>query len=195
MTTMLNLEKGQKIDLTKNNPGLKKIKVGLSWDVKDGTQCDADASCICLGENNKMIDENSLVYYNNSKDANHSLNKYIIHSGDNLTGEGEGDDETIIVDLAQVPENFKSLLFTVTMYAHGKKVNFGQVENLTCRLYDAENNEVISSFDLSEDFSTFTALEMVKLYKKDNEWKAEAIGEGIGKSDNGLQDVLSKYKG
>lgn len=193
VTTELNLEKGQRINLTKENPSLKKVKVGLSWDVKPGIQADADASCVFLSEADKMVEGNSIVYFGNYTENN----KYTAaakHSGDNLTGEGDGDDESIVVTLDRVPENVKSLLFSITMYAHGTKTTFGQVKNCTCRLYDADTNSVIAKFDLSEDFSTSTALEMARLYRHDGGWKAEAIGVSAGTSDNGLKDILAKYK-
>lgn len=191
--TVLNLEKGQRINLTKDNAGLKKIRVGLSWDVKPGIQADADASCICLGENDKMVEVKSLVFFGNYKETN-KYTAAIKHSGDNLTGDGDGDDETITVDLSLVPADVKSLLFSVTMYSHGSKTTFGMVKNCTCRLYNADTNEVIAKFDLSEDFSTATALEMAKLYRHESEWKAEAIGLAAGTSNNGLEDVIAKYK-
>lgn len=193
VTTTLNLEKGQRLELTKTNPTLKKLRVGLSWDVKPGFQADADASCVCLGENEKMLSHDSIVCYSTLNDRNNIYNKSIVHSGDNLTGDGDGDDETITIDLASVPSNVASLLFTISMYGHGEKTTFGRVKNCTCRLYNADTNEVICTFDLSEDFSTSTAIEMAKVYRKDNDWKVEAVGLSIGTAQNGLTEILTKY--
>ena len=137
----INLSKGQKVDLTKKNPGLKKIMVGLGWDVNafdSGADFDLDAAAFMLGANGKCPTEKEFIFYGNLKHASES----VIHMGDNLTGEGEGDDEQIMIDLSKVPVNIERIAFTVTIYdAEARRQNFGQVSNSYIRLVD-ESNEV-----------------------------------------------------
>lgn len=188
-TSSLNLVKGEKVDLTKTNPGLKEVNVGLGWDVAEGRSdtFDLDAFALLL-KGSKLFDGTSSVIYFNHKSA-HGVQSM----GDNLTGAGDGDDETIKIHLSQVPADVDSILIAVNIYqAKEKKQNFGMVNNAFIRAYDAENptNEILK-FDLSEDSSSFTGFVMGKLYRKDGEWKFQAIGEG----HNGtIDEIAAPYR-
>ena len=174
----INLSKGQKVDLTKGNPGLKKIMVGLGWDVNafdSGADFDLDAAAFMLGENGKCPTEKEFVFYGNLTHPSES----VVHMGDNLTGEGDGDDEQIKVNLAAVPENISKIAFTVTIYeAEQRRQNFGQVNNAFIRIYNEANGEELLRYDLGEDFSIETAAVFGELYKNNGEWKFNAIGCG-----------------
>jgi len=187
----INLSKGQKISLEKEAPGLRKVVIGLGWDVKKtdtGHDFDLDTSCLLLGENNKLISDKHMVFYNNTKSPDGAVE----HTGDNRTGVGEGDDEQIIVDLNKVSPYVNKILFVVTIYdAENRRQNFGQVSNAYVRLLNEENGQVIARYDLSEDYSTETAMLMAELYRHNNEWKMSAIGNGYA---GGLQAVLNNYQ-
>lgn len=169
----VNLEKGERVDLTKTNPGLKKVNVGLGWDVAgaNAASYDLDAFAFSL-VGGKLVDgPRSILYFGNKKCTG------MEHGGDNLTGVGDGDDETIKIDLDALPGD--ECYIGVNIYqAESKKQNFGQVKNAFGRLYDADSNQELMKYDLSEDYSKFTAIVVGKLYKKDGEWKFQAIGEG-----------------
>ena len=186
----INLEKGQKVDLTKGNPGLKSVMVGLGWDVNTfntGADFDLDASAFLLGANAKCPTEKEFVFYGNLAHASES----VIHQGDNLTGEGEGDDEQILVDLSKVPASIERIAFTVTIYdAEARKQNFGQVSNAFIRLVDNSNGTELIRYDLGEDFSIETAIVVGELYRKDGEWKFNAIGSGF---QGGLAALCGHY--
>jgi len=175
----INLRKGQKIDLTKGNPGLNKILIGLGWDVNryDGSESfDLDASAFLLGGNGKAGNENDFIFYNNPRGGNESVN----HMGDNLTGEGEGDDEQIKIDLGQVPGHIEKIAFTVTIHdAETRSQNFGQVSNAFIRIVDEASGQELIHYDLSEDFSIETAVVTGELYRHGGEWKFNAIGSGF----------------
>ena len=153
----INLTKGQKVDLTKGNPGLKKIMVGLGWDVNQfdsGADFDLDAAAFLLGENGKTPTEKEFVFYGNLEHPSGAVK----HMGDNLTGDGEGDDEQVFVDLSKIPANIQKIAFTVTIYdADVRHQNFGQVSNAFIRIVDETNNQEIIRYDLGEDFSIETA--------------------------------------
>ncbi|MDE7122718.1 MAG: TerD family protein, partial [Oscillospiraceae bacterium] len=170
----VNLAKGQKVDLTKGNPGLSRLLVGLGWDVNKYDGCadfDLDASAFLAGANGKVISDSDFVFYGNLKHASES----VIHTGDNLTGEGEGDDEVIKVDLSRVPANIEKIAFTVTIYdADVRNQNFGQVSNAYIRVLNQETNEELIHFDLGEDFSIETAVVVAELYRYNGEWKFNA---------------------
>lgn len=187
----INLQKGQNIDLTKTNPGLKKIRVGLGWDINSsstGADFDLDASVFILGEDDKLLSDKHFVFYNNLKSPNDST----VHAGDNRTGEGDGDDESIIVDLSKIEPNASKLVFIVTIHeADSRNQNFGQVNNSYVRLLNEENNEELAKYELGEDFSVEKAVDFIELYKKDGEWKLKAIGTG---SSEGLQHYVNKYQ-
>ena len=175
----VSLKKGQKVDLTKTNPGLKEILIGLGWDTNKydgGSAFDLDAAAFCLGASGKVNDDSDFVFYGNLKHASGSVE----HLGDNLTGEGEGDDEEIKIDLSKVPENIDKIDFTVTIYeADERKQNFGQVENAFIRVVNMANNEELIRYDLGEDFSIETAVVIGELYRNKGEWKFNAIGSGF----------------
>lgn len=175
----VSLSKGQKVDLTKTNPGLTKVNVGLGWDVNKydgGADFDLDASVFLLSGNGKVTNDGDFVFYNNKKHASGS----VVHQGDNRTGEGEGDDEQIFVDLSKVPANIEKIDFTVTIHeAEARKQNFGQVSNAYIRVLNADDNKELIRYDLGEDFSIETAVVVGELYRHGSEWKFNAIGSGF----------------
>ncbi len=194
LTMALQLQKveaGQRINLSKDHAGLKKVRIGLSWDVKEGVEADLDASLLVLGDNEKMLAEDSIVYYN-------KLEMYggaIKHSGDERSGAAEGDDETITVDLSKLPADVKTMLAVITIYGkQGASVTFGRVKNASVRLYNADTNQGLYEFDLSEEASRGTAVEMARIYLKDGEWRFTTLGDIVGTAANGLEDVINKYK-
>lgn len=175
----VSLQKGQKIDLTKGNPGLSKIVVGLGWDTNKydgGLDFDLDAAAFLLEGNGKVSSDGDFIFYNNLKHSSGSVE----HLGDNLTGEGEGDDEQIKVDLANVPAAIEKIDFTVTIHeAEERKQNFGQVSNAFIRIVDETNNKELIRYDLGEDFSVETAVVVGELYRNGGEWKFNAVGSGF----------------
>ena len=186
----INLKKGQKVDLTKGNPGLTKLMVGLGWDVNmfdSGAAFDLDASAFLVGMNGKCPTENEFVFYGNLCHDSGSVE----HLGDNTTGEGDGDDEQIIVDLSLVPDNIQRIAFTVTIYDHDVRgQNFGQVANSYIRIVDEAKNEELIRYDLGEDFSIETAIVVGELYKHNGAWKFNAIGSGF---QGGLAALCAHY--
>lgn len=174
----VNLSKGQKVDLTKSNPGLKNILVGLGWDTNkyDGSAAfDLDAAAFCLGANGKVNDDSDFIFYNNKIHASGAVQ----HMGDNLTGDGDGDDEQLKIDLSLVPDNISKIDFTVTINdADVRNQNFGQVSNAYIRIVDEATGSEIIRYDLSEDFSIETAIVVGELYRNGGEWKFNAIGSG-----------------
>lgn len=175
----ISLKKGQKVDLTKTNPGLSKILIGLGWDTNKydgGSAFDLDAAAFLLGEDGKVKSEADFIFYGNLKHASEAVE----HLGDNLTGEGEGDDEQIKIDLAKVPADIAKIDFTVTIYdADKRNQNFGQVSNAFIRIVDEANNTELIRYDLGEDFSIETAVVVAELYRHNGEWKFNAIGSGF----------------
>ncbi len=174
----ISLQKGQKVDLTKGNPSLKKLLIGLGWDVNKydgGSDFDLDAAAFLLGANGKVNSDDDFVFYNNLKHKSGAVE----HMGDNLTGEGEGDDEEIKVDLEKVPANVDKIDFTVTIYdAEARRQTFGQVSNAYIRVVDDTNGKEIIRYDLGEDFSVETAVVVGEIYRNKGEWKFNAIGSG-----------------
>ena len=189
----ISLQKGQRISLNKVAPSLNAAFIGLGWDVNatdTGYDFDLDASAFLLNANEKMISDEHFIFYNNltSPDAGKSVK----HMGDNLTGEGEGDDEVIIVDLRKIPADVERIVVTVTIHeADKRKQNFGQVKNAFVRLVDVETKDEILRYDLEEDFSIETALIMAEIYRKNNEWRMNAVGAGY---QGGLQALLNRYQ-
>jgi tellurium resistance protein TerD len=175
----ISLQKGQKIDLTKSNPGLKKIYVGLGWDTNKydgGKDFDLDASVFMLGENGKATSDEDFVFYNNKNHKSGSVQ----HMGDNLTGAGDGDDEQVNVNLELVPQNIVRIAFTVTINdAEARRQNFGQVSNAFIRICDEQTGNELIRYDLGEDFSIETAVVVGELYRNNSEWKFNAIGSGL----------------
>ena len=186
----INLSKGQKVDLTKKNPGLKNIMVGLGWDVNafdSGADFDLDAAAFLLGDSGRVTKSEDFVFYGNLSHPSGSVN----HMGDNLTGEGEGDDEQIKVELLKVPENVTKIAFTATIYEpEQRRQNFGQVNNAFIRIYNELTGEELLRYDLGEDFSIETAVVFGELYKNNGEWKFNAIGSGY---QGGLAALCGNY--
>lgn len=186
----VNLSKGQKVSLTKGNPGLSKIVVGLGWDTNKydgGSDFDLDAAAFLLGGNGKVNSDADFVFYGNLKHASGSVE----HMGDNLTGDGDGDDEQIKVDLSKVPSNVEKIGFTVTIYdSDVRKQNFGQVSNAYIRIFDETSNAELIRYDLGEDFSIETAVVVGELYRNNGEWKFNAIGSGF---QGGLYALCKNY--
>ena len=186
----INLSKGQKVDLTKGNPSLKSIMVGLGWDVNafdSGADFDLDASAFLLGSSGKCPTEKEFIFYGNLEHSSGSVK----HMGDNLTGEGEGDDEQVMVNLSTIPDNIEKVAFTVTIYdAERRRQNFGQVSNAYIRIVDEATNTELIRYDLGEDFSIETAVVVGELYKKDGDWKFSAIGSGF---QGGLAALCGHY--
>ena len=174
----INSQKGQKVSLTKGNPGLSKVVVGVGWDVNQfdtGGAFDLDGAAFLVTENGKVSRGEDFVFYGNLTHPSGSVQ----HMGDNLTGEGEGDDEQIKVNLSAVPANIAKIVFTVTIYdAETRRQNFGQVSNAFIRIYNEDTGEEMLRYDLGEDFSIETAAVFGELYKNGNEWKFNAIGSG-----------------
>ncbi len=172
------LTKGQKVSLTKGNPGLTNVVVGLGWDVNQfdtGGSFDLDAAAFLVTDSGKISRTEDFVFYGHLSHPSGAVQ----HMGDNLTGEGDGDDEQIKVNLAAVPENISKIAFTVTIYeAEQRRQNFGQVNNAFIRIYNEANGEELLRYDLGEDFSIETAAVFGELYKNNGEWKFNAIGCG-----------------
>lgn len=175
----ISLTKGQKIDLTKGNPGLSKVLVGLGWDVNkyDGQAAfDLDTAAFVLAPNGKVSSDSDFVFYNNLKHSSGAIQ----HMGDNRTGIGEGDDEQIRVDLSKVPSSVDKIAFTVTIHeAEERRQNFGQVSNAYIRIMDESNGKELIRYDLGEDFSVETAVIAGELYRSGSEWKFNAVGSGF----------------
>lgn len=186
----INLGKGQRINLSKEAPSLKKVGVGLGWDTNatdTGKDFDLDASAFLLGANGKIPTEKYFVFYNNLTSPDGAVK----HTGDNLTGAGDGDDETVLVELSKVDAAVQEMVFVVTIHeAEARKQNFGQVRNAFIRLYDQETNKEVAKYELDEDFSAETAIEFGRLYRKDGEWRFQAVGAGF---NSGLQGFVAKY--
>ena len=185
----ISLSKGQKVDLTKTNPGLTKVQIGLGWDVNkyDGDSAfDLDAAAFLLNSNEKVRDQGDFIFYGNLSHASGA----VVHAGDNLTGGGDGDDEQILIDLSKVPADVQKIDFTVTIYqAEERRQNFGQVSNAYIRVMDDSRKELIR-YDLGEDFSIETAVVVGELYRNGSEWKFNAIGSGF---QGGLKALCANY--
>jgi tellurium resistance protein TerD len=181
----INLEKGQRVEVQ-----LPKFVIGLGWDANaasTGQDFDLDASVFILGENKKLVSDEYFVFYNNLI----SPDKAVEHTGDNQTGAGDGDDESIRVDLSKINPAASEICIIVTIHkAKERNQNFGQVHNSFIRIYNPDNNEELLKYELEEDFSIETAVEFGRIYKRNNEWKFEAVGVG---QKGGLEDYLNKY--
>lgn len=186
----ISLQKGQKVSITKENPGLSKVVVGLGWDVNafdTGGDFDLDAAAFLLTDNGKVSRQEDFVFFGNLQHVSGSVE----HMGDNRTGAGDGDDEQIRVNLSMVPDNIKKIAFTVTIYdAEQRRQNFGQVSNAFIRIYNEQSGEEMLRYDLGEDFSIETAAVFGELYKNGNEWKFNAIGSGY---QGGLAALCANY--
>jgi tellurium resistance protein TerD len=186
----IQLSKGQRIDLTKTNPGLTKAIIGLGWDTNKysgGHDFDLDASAFLADENSKCANDHDFIFYNNLQHPSGA----VIHTGDNRTGEGDGDDEQLVVDFTKIPSHVHRIGITVTIHdAELRQQNFGQVSNAFVRLVDESNNQELLRFDLGEDFSIETAVVFCELYRHGNDWKFNAIGSGFS---GGLAALCRNY--
>lgn len=185
----ISLTKGQNVSLSKTDPSLKNVLVGLGWDARstDGQNFDLDASIFMTKENGKVPSDSYFIFYNQV----HSPCGGVEHTGDNLTGDGDGDDESIIVKLDQIQNDIKSLFIAVTIHeAEARRQNFGQVSNAFVRLVNHDTDEEIFRFDLSEDYSTETAMIFGEIYRHNGEWKFRAVGQGYS---GGLYALCQQY--
>jgi tellurium resistance protein TerD len=182
----VNLTKGGNASMG----SLQKFTVGMGWDTNEsdsGVAFDLDASAFMLQASGKVLSEGHFIYFNNLK----SPDGCVEHTGDNLTGQGDGDDESIKIDLSKLPNGCESITFVVTIHdAEARRQNFGQVRNAFVRIYDSSTNEEILKYDLGEDYSIETAVEFGSLYLKDGQWKFKAIGAGFA---GGLQKFVDKF--
>jgi len=182
----ISLSKGQKVDLTKTNPGLTKVIVGLGWDTNKydgGKDFDLDASVFLANAAGKVGSDSDFIFYNNKQNANGS----VVHTGDNRTGEGDGDDEQVNVDLAAVPADVEKIAFCITIHdAEARAQNFGQVSNAFVRIVNEATGAELIRFDLGEDFSVETAVVVGELYRHSGEWKFSAVGSGYRDGLSGL---------
>lgn len=186
----ITLSKGQKVSLTKGNPGLKNIVVGLGWDTNKyygGFDFDLDSAAFLLGENDKVNSDSDFIFYNNLKHSSGAVE----HLGDNLTGKGDGDDEQIKLDLSLVPQNVNKIAFTVTIHeAQERRQNFGQVNNSYVRVVNTDNNQELLNYELGEDFSIETAIVVCEIYRHNGEWKFNALGSGF---EGGLEALCKNF--
>ncbi|MBQ9140492.1 MAG: TerD family protein [Lachnospiraceae bacterium] len=186
----VSLQKGQKVSLTKGNPGLKNVVVGLGWDVNafdTGGNFDLDTAAFLLTDSGKVASSDDFVFFGNLR----HISGAVQHMGDNTTGAGDGDDEQIKIDLSLVPANITKIAFSVTIYeAEARRQNFGQVNNAYIRIYNEANGEELLRYDLGEDFSIETAAVFGELYKNGDEWKFNAIGSGY---QGGLAALCGNY--
>ncbi|MBF0230406.1 MAG: TerD family protein [Desulfamplus sp.] len=188
----VTLSKGGRLSLSKESPGLSKIQIGLGWDSRatDGAQYDLDASVFLLSSAGKVRSDNDFVFYNNLK----AVNGAVEHMGDNLTGDGDGDDEVVKLNLKQLETeapDVEKLAFVVTIHdAEARKQNFGQINNAFIRIVNQDDNKEIVRYDLSEDYSMETAMIFGEVYFKTGEWRFTAVGQGYA---GGLAAVCKNY--
>jgi tellurium resistance protein TerD len=185
----VSLSKGGNVSLTKEAPGLTAVTVGLGWDARTttGADFDLDASALMVGTSGKILSDQHFVFFNNLTSPDGSVE----HTGDNLTGEGEGDDEAINVNLANVPGECDRVVFTVSIYeAEPRGQSFGQVRNAFIRVVNQADRREITRYDLSEDASTETAMVFGELYRNGNEWKFRAVGQGYS---TGLRGIAQDF--
>ncbi|AKM41600.1 chemical-damaging agent resistance protein C [Burkholderia contaminans FFH2055] len=185
----LTLQKGGNLSLSKTDPSLTRILVGLGWDPRatDGAEFDLDASAFLLGANGKVRGEADFIFYNQLRSQDGSVE----HTGDNRTGAGDGDDEVIKVDLSRVPADIDKIAFTVTIHdAEARKQNFGQVSNSFIRVVNEISGAEVVRYDLAEDASTETAMIFAELYRSSGEWKFRAVGQGYA---GGLRALANGY--
>lgn len=184
----IDLSKGARVNLEKEAPGLKNIKIGLGWNpnaTDTGGDFDLDASVFMIDSSGKTPTSKYFVFYNNNTSEDGST----VHEGDNKTGEGDGDDEVVSVDLEKISDTVTEIIFVVTIHdSEERKQNFGQVPSSFIRIFDGSTE--IAKYELDEDFSTETAVEFGKLYKKDGSWRFQAVGNGY---NGGLQSFVDKY--
>lgn len=193
----ISLQKGQKVSLSKENAGLSRVVVGLGWDEAPRKRAglfapkpkpiDCDASAILL-RNGKFVDKGDLVFFGNLRHRTDT----VIHMGDNLTGAGEGDDEQIVVDLANIPQEYDKIVIVVNIYeAVNRKQHFGMIKNAFVRIVDARNNSELCKYDLSENYEGMTAMVFGEIYRHNGEWKFNAIGQAT--MDPGIGQLVNRY--
>jgi tellurium resistance protein TerD len=186
------LKKGGRVDLSKEAPTLKRVMLGLGWDANDsdtGEDFDLDVSLFMLNSKGKIPENSYFIFYNNLNSPDGSVS----HNGDNRTGEGDSDDETISIDLEKIDDSIKEIVVIVTIdNAQSRKQNFGQINNSFIRLYDVDTDKEICKYELDEDFSTETAVEFGRLYKKNGSWRFKAVGFGF---NSGLEGFVEKFVG
>lgn len=197
----VSLTKGQKVSLNKEKAGLDKIIIGLGWDAKpasekkgflssifsSGPDIDCDASAILL-KDDRVMGLQDVIYFNNLKHRSGAVE----HLGDNLTGDGDGDDEQIIIKLSSVPADYNKIIFVVNIYsAVSRKQHFGMIQNAFIRLVDSRDNTEVLRFNLTDDYSNMTAMIFGEVYRNDGEWKFNALGQGT--QDPGLQELISRF--
>jgi tellurium resistance protein TerD len=198
----ISLQKGQRISLSKEAPGLTKLICGLGWDVNqrsgggffgnfgnNNQECDLDASVICLDASNKLADNKDVVYFGNLQHPSGS----VTHQGDNRTGAGDGDDEVIIVDLSRIPSHIVKLVFVVNIYdCKARKQDFGQIQNAFVRLINGDNNRELARYELSgKEYGGMTGMVLAEVYSHNQEWKMAAIGSGV--NTDGLKGIIQSY--
>ena len=204
----VNLQKGQRIDLTKGNAGLNKILVGLGWDPvqnnannsgggffkslfsgsSSGPNIDCDASVLML-TGDKLASRSDVIYFGNLKSSNGAVS----HSGDNLTGEGDGDDEQVVVELKSIPSDYNRLVFVVNIYeAKNRQQHFGLIQNAYIRIVNAATNEELVKYSLTDNYANQTSLITGEIYRHENEWKFAALGTGTGAGS--LSEVVATYQ-
>ena len=185
----VSLSKGGNVSLSKTDPGLKQVLIGLGWEARstDGVDFDLDASAFLLTESGKVRGDNDFIFYNNLRSVDGSVE----HTGDNRTGAGEGDDEALKIDLDKVPADITKIVFTVTIHdADARKQNFGMVADAFIRIVNDDSNVEVARFDLTEDASTETAMVFGEIYRHNGEWKFNAIGQGYA---GGLYAMCQQY--
>lgn len=185
----VSLKKGGNVNLTKDSPNLNKIAVGLGWETRQtsGASFDLDASCFLLGSNGKVRSDTDFIFYNQLTSTCGS----VVHQGDNRTGDGDGDDEVIQVNLFKVPEIVERIMFSVTIHdAKERHQNFGQVSNAYIRLINEETGQEVARYDLSEDAGEMTAMNFGELYRHNGDWKFKAVGQGF---NDGLRPLAINF--
>lgn len=185
----VSLKKGGNVSLSQTAPSLKHILVGLGWEARptDGADFDLDASAFLIGENGKVRGDDDIIFYNQLTSPCGSVE----HTGDNRTGAGDGDDEAIKIDLSKVPNRIRRIVVCVTIHdAEARKQNFGQVRDAFMRIVNMDNDVEIARFDLSEDYSTETAMIFGEVYSRNGEWKFKAVGQGFS---GGLEAMCNQF--
>lgn len=197
----ISLVKGQKIDLTKGNAGLSKVVVGLGWDPavvekkgffgskKSAVEIDCDASVILLDEKGRITNQKHVIYFANLQSPDGS----VVHSGDNRTGDGDGDDETISINLGQVPADVSKIVFVVNIYdCVNRKQDFGLIQSAYIRVLNGSNQQELVKFNLTDDYSGKSSLIVGEIYRHGGEWKFSAIGEGS--TDTTIGQLVKRYQ-
>ena len=186
----VNLQKGQKVDLRKSDgSSLKRVIVGLGWDMAvEGHSIDCDASAFACKEG-KLVSSDDVVYFGHLQHKSGG----IVHTGDNLTGEGEGDDEQIIVDFSKLPNEYDKIIFVVNVYdSSQRKQHFGMIQNAFIRIVDAENNMELCKYNLSENYDGMTAMIFGEIYLRNGQWKFNAIGQGT--KDSSIDELTARFR-